>query len=111
MPNIRLRQDQIDRLRRTAGAYVINSAIERYDAGEIKIVVQKRSKRRKGKNVLRVYSTRNERALELYKEGKIQAVLDAHWNNPVDHSKQIDLLDKQIEAMFKLQPEYIINEE
>jgi hypothetical protein len=98
MPGLRLRACQVKRLRSAdvAGSVIIESAVKRWQVREI--VVQNDEDVKKSKNALQHYSIRNKEILDLG-GAKIRRILDAHFNNPADFSKEIADLDKEIEAL------------
>ena len=89
MKSVRLRPDQIARLKETGyGAAIIRHAVMRWKRGDF--VIQKSETRKKGSEVLRVFPIREKpRNVE---DWQIRACLDAHW------SKRDEILQKRIAA-------------
>lgn len=112
MPSIRLRPDQIDRLRQSRNASeVIRRAVFRFRKGDF--VIGMKQKHGKTKNILQVFPIWHKP--DNLSDWQIREILDQHWNTPdiAFHKKieqEISRLDKEIAGMFKLLPKYIIEE-
>ena len=100
MRSIRLRQDQIDRLRQSKApaSSVLRTAVDRFRRGDI--VIQNKGSTEPDTPVLplRVYAFRTKP--KGYSDAELRDILDAHLNNPMDFSDEIARLDKEIEFMI-----------
>lgn len=98
MQSIRLTVDQIAKLRKVpgSGAGIIKFACKRYETGEL--VIQNTTIDKNSENVLQVFPIRRK---PKYPDDQIRRILDAHFANPRDYSKQIAELDRQIGAMMQ----------
>ncbi|MBN2643014.1 MAG: hypothetical protein JXR78_15285 [Victivallales bacterium] len=81
MGSIRLRADQIARLKRSRApsVYVIEAAIRRFERGEIK-VIEKGENQQKRQNVLRVFPVAKKFK---YSGAELRSILDAHFSAPM----------------------------
>lgn len=104
MSSIRLRPEQIARLKQTGNVRaVILHAIERYERGDF--VIPKREKKKKPKEVLRVVSIR--KPFEKYTDSQIRKILDQHfripdWKFRQQCQVQIDELNKEIDDLMSV---------
>ena len=98
MHSIRLTTEQITRLRKSPslGASIIKFACKRYRTGEI--VIQNRTEGKICESALQVFPLREKPE---YPDSQIRMILDAHFANPRDYSKQLAALDEQIKEMMK----------
>lgn len=104
MPTIRLRIDQIEHLRRSDPPKELRLAIDRWRSGEI--VVGMDNKRNYGANLPQFTVWKRPSGLT---DSQIRAILDAHFANPVDHSRKIARLTEKIATMMP-NGEYILEE-
>lgn len=104
MSSIRLRPDQIARLKQTGNIRaIILRAIERYERGDF--VIPKREKKKKPKEVLRVVSI--SKPFEKYTDNQIRKILDQHfripdWKFRQQCQTQIDELNKEIDELMSV---------
>ena len=104
MSSIRLRPDQIARLKKTGNIRaIILRAIERYERGDF--VIPKREKKKKPKEVLRVVSISKQ--FEKYTDNQIRKILDQHfripdWKFRQQCQAQIDELNKEIDELMSV---------
>ena len=104
MSSIRLRPDQIARLKKTGNIRaIILRAIERYERGDF--VIPKRDKKKKPKEVLRVVSI--SKPFEKYTDNQIRKILDQHfripdWKFRQQCQAQIDELNKEIDELMSV---------
>ena len=112
MPSIRLRPDQIMRLRQSRNASeIIRRAVFRFRKGDF--VIGTKQKRRKIESILQVFPI--WRKPDGVADWQLREILDQHWNIPDEAFRKkleqdIAKLDKEIEGMFKLLPKYVIEE-
>lgn len=105
---IGLRQDQMKNLsalsKKVPASKIIYSAVERYKKGEI--LIQKQEKQKHQKSVLVSFPIRKRPP---YSDSVIRSILDAHFAKPIDMSKEIANLDREINSMIGIlsQTEYI----
>ena len=97
MDSIRLRTDQIAKLRKVPGlgASIIATAIRRYERGEI--VIRLLPNEQKGEDALQVFPLRKA---PRYPDDHVRLILDAHFASPIDYSAAIAKLDDEIDAML-----------
>ena len=102
MKSVRLRPDQIARLKETGyGARIIRHAVMRWKRGDF--VIQNTETRKKGSEVLRVFPIREKP--RNVADWQIRACLDAHWSKPDEILRkriaaEIEELDKGIAEML-----------
>ena len=110
MSSVRLREDQIKRLRAkgNAGA-IIRYAVTRWKRGDF--VIGNKPKRKKRGELLQVFPIWRKPAEVA--DWQLREILDQHWTNRDEalHKKlgqEIKRLDKEIEEMYKLLPPFVI---
>lgn len=98
MGSIRLRADQVARLKRSRapGVYVIETAIRRYDRGEIK-VIENGKKQQKAENILQVYPVAKKLK---YSGAELRSILDAHFSAPM-FSNELAAAEKRVDALLE----------
>ena len=112
MASIRLRVDQVQKLRQcNNAAEVIRRAIFRWKRGDF--VIGSKPKRKKENGILQVFPI--WRKPDGVADWQLREILDQHWNIPDEAFRKkleqdIAKLDKEIEGMFKLLPKYVIEE-
>lgn len=97
---IRLYPDQIERLKKAhpMGGNIIRFAVKRYENNEFKIEeISKEDHSQRGK--LDFFYMRGKP--DGFTDSQIRMILDSHFKNPIDHSKEIEQLDREIEFLFK----------
>lgn len=106
MSSIRLRPDQVEALKRLERpADAIHCAVRRWRKGEI--VIGNGEKRKRSEKLLLFPIWKKPPGL---RDDEIRAILDAHFQTPIDHSKQIAERDRQIAELFAALPQYIEGE-
>lgn len=105
MPTIRLRVDQIEHLRRSDPAKELHLAVSRWRRREI--VARFGKKEGKGQFVLQSMSIRHKP--ENLTDSEIRAILDAHFNHPVNMIEKIKAADLLVESLMPKQ-DYIVEE-
>lgn len=107
MSSMRLRADQVEALNRfDRSADVIHCAVRRWRKGEIVIGNDKKNKRREKLLLFPIW-----RKPDGLRDEQIRAIIDAHLAAPIDHSKQLAAIDRQIADMIGAMPKYIEGEE
>lgn len=106
MSSMRLRPDQVEALKRfDRPADVIHCAVRRWRKGEIVIGNDKKNKR--SEKLLLFPIWKKPPGL---RDDEIRAILDAHLQAPIDHSKQLAAYDRQIADIMGALPQYIEGE-
>ncbi len=106
MASVRLRADQIQRLREkgNAGA-IIRYAVRRWKRGDF--VIGNKPKRKRGGELLQVFPI--WRKVDGVADWQLREILDRHFAvRDVARDKEIARLDREIAEMFKLLPPFII---
>lgn len=109
MSSVRLRADQVERLRKSDPAQEIKLAVKRWRAGEI--VAGNCNKREYRQNLLQLNLWKRPEGVT---DAQLREILDAHWNNPArpDIRDEITALDEFIEKeMALLQVPYVVKRE
>ena len=110
MASVRLRADQIQRLRESgSAAQIIRYAVRRWKRGDF--AIGEKPKRRKGGEVLAVFPLWKKP--DGVEDWQLRAILDQHWKNPdaafrEQIGQEIERLDREIAEMFKLLPPFVI---
>lgn len=106
MASIRLRPDQIMRLRGSDNAAsVIRYAIKRWKRGDF--VIGSEPEQKKGGEQLQVFPI--WRKIEGLENWQIREILDKSWNTPdVIRLQELAMLTRQVEEMMKLLPPYVV---
>ena len=110
MASVRLRADQIQRLRESgSAAHIIRYAVRRWKRGDF--AIGEKPKRRKGGEVLAVFPLWKKP--DGVEDWQLRAILDQHWKNPNQSfqkklGQEISILDREIAEMFKLLPPVVI---
>ena len=110
MASVRLRADQIQRLRESGNAAaIIRYAVKRWKRGDFTIGTK--PKRRRGGELLQVFPI--WRKPDGVADWQLREILDQHWAVRDEAfmaylEKDIARLDKEIAEMFKLLPPFII---
>ena len=110
MASVRLRMDQIRRLRESGNAAaVIRYAVRRWRRGDFAIGTQpKRTRRGELLQVFPIW-----RKLDGVEDWQLREILDQHWQLPDEAflkkcDQEIAKWDKEIDEMFKLLPPFVI---
>lgn len=102
MSSIRLRPDQVEALKRfERPADVIHCAVRRWRKGEI--VIGNVPKEKRGEKLLLFPLWRKPPGL---RDDEIRAIIDAHLAAPIDRSKQLAAIDRQIADIMGALPRY-----
>ena len=106
MANVRLREEQIRRLRESGNvAAIIRYAVKRWKRGDFTIGTK--PKRRRGGELLQVFPI--WRKPDGVADWQLREILDRHFAvRDVARDKEIARLDREIAEMFKLLPPFII---
>ncbi len=110
MASIRLRADQIDRLRECDNASaVIRYAVHRWRRGDF--VIGAKPRRKKGGEILRVFPIWKK--ADGIADWQYREILDRHWAvRDEEFEKKLDreiaALDREIAGMFQLLPPFVI---
>ena len=110
MASVRLREEQIRRLRESGNAAaIIRYAVKRWKRGDFAIGAK--PKRRRGGELLQVFPI--WRKPDGVADWQLREILDQHWAVRDEAfmaylEKDIARLDREIEEMFKLLPPFII---
>ena len=110
MASVRLRADQIDRLRECDnGSAVIRCAVRRWHRGDF--VIGDKPKRKKGGEILRVFPV--WRKPEGVADWQLRMILDQHWAvRDEEFEKKLDreiaALDREIAGMMQILPPFVI---
>ena len=110
MASVRLRADQIQRLRESgSAAHIIRYAVRRWKRGDF--AISEKPKRRKGGEVLAVFPLWKKP--DGVADWQLREILDRHWavrDEEFDRQcdREIAILDKEIAEMFKLLPPFLI---
>ena len=106
MASVRLREEQIRRLRESGNAAaLIRYAVKRWKRGDFTIGTK--PKRRRGGELLQVFPI--WRKPDGVADWQLREILDRHFAvRDVARDKEIARLDREIAEMFKLLPPFII---
>ena len=110
MASVRLRADQIQRLRESgSAAHIIRYAVRRWKRGDF--TIGEKPKRKKGGEVLAVFPLWKKP--DGVEDWQLRAILDQHWKIPDEAflkelDRDIARLDKEIAEMMRCLPPFVI---
>ncbi len=110
MASVRLRAEQIDRLRESGNAAaIIRYAVRRWRRGDF--VIGTKPKRKSGGEILRVFPI--WRKVDGVADWQLREILDQHWavrdeKFQAKIDRDIAMLDKGIAEMMQLLPPFVI---